>query len=96
MSSQDLFLRFVHPTFVKKNFLHVLYFWGLIKMFHNFDVLYNTYKSKTIIDNFLIFPTIQALCTFNATKKNQKSLSHPSEKLQQFKNGILCRKTRYI
>ena len=37
-------------------------------MYLNFDVLYNTYKSKTIIDNVLIFPTILALCTFNATK----------------------------
>ena len=56
-------------------------------MYLNFDVLYNTYKSKTIIDNVLIFPTILALCTFNATKKTQRSLSHPSEKLQRFKNA---------
>ena len=40
-------------------------------MYLNFDVLYNTYKSKTIIDNTLIFPTIQALCTFNATTKTR-------------------------
>ena len=40
-------------------------------MYLNFEVFYNTYKTKTIIVNVLIFPTIQALCTFNATKKNR-------------------------
>ena len=79
MSSQDLFLRFVHPTFVKKNFLHVLYFWGLIKMFHNFYVLYNTYKSKTIIDNFLIFPTIQALQYVRSTQQKKPEVSISSQ-----------------
>ena len=71
MNSQDLFLHNVHLTFViKKNFMFYIFFW-LNKLYLNFDVLYNTYKSKTIMDKVYIFTTILAPCTFNTTKKTR-------------------------
>ena len=71
MSSQGLFLHFVHLTFVWNFFFHVPNFFWFFKIYLSFDVFYNTYKSKTIVDNVLMFPTIQALCTFNASKKTR-------------------------
>ena len=61
-------------------------------MYLNFDVLYNTYKSKTIIDNVLIFPTIQALCTFNATKKTRGLYLIPVKSYNDLKTAYRAEK----
>ena len=61
-------------------------------MYLNFDVFYNTYKTKTIIDNVLIFPTIQALCTFNATKKTRGLYLIPVKRYNDLKTAYRAEK----
>ena len=61
-------------------------------MYLNFDVFYNTYKTKTIIDNVLIFPTIQALCTFNATKKTRGLYLIPVKRCNDLKTAYRAEK----
>ena len=80
MSFQDLFLHFVHLTFVKKFFFmfYIFVAW-LIKMYLNFDVFYNTYKTKTIIDNVLIFPTIQFKLYVCLTQQKKPEVSISSQ-----------------
>ena len=65
-------------------------------MYLNFDVFYNTYKTKTIIDNVLIFPTIQALCTFNATKKPRGLFLIPVKSYNDLKTHTVPKNALYI
>ena len=48
--------------------------------------------TKTIIDNVLIFPTIQALCTFNATKKTRGLYLIPVKRYNDLKTAYSAEK----